>query len=334
MKLLKFTRYAEWWEYKLVPLVSIGYATLLLENHALDQALPRLIFLLCAIIIGAVYVSVINDVTDISEDAAAGKSNRMASASPLIRTIIIGICLLAGIAFGYFIYPDLKGLFFFAMAWLVFSLYSIPPVRLKKRGIWGVFCDALGAHFFPTMLIASNLIYYTHAHVDILWYIAVGIWSLSYGLRGILWHQFYDRENDLRSGTTTFASRIQPKNFKVQEILIFTLEMLSFATILFYIINIWIVLSIVIYLILTAIRRFSFGYQLCIIITPSSSPYQLIMNDYYLVLFPLSILFTAALNYKYGWIILCGHLLLFPRKTVLILKDLIQFTRNSNLKIK
>lgn len=327
MKLLKFTRYAEWWEYKLVPLVSIGYATLLFENYPLNKAILRLILILCAIIIGAVYVSVINDVTDIGEDAAAGKNNKMASLSPLVRTAIISICLLAGLLFGYFIYPDSTGLFFYIMAWVVFSLYSIPPVRLKKRGIWGVLCDALGAHFFPTMLIVANLIYSTHTNMNLIWYAAVGTWSLCYGLRGILWHQFYDRENDLRSGTTTFASRVRPENFKTQERLIFFIEIVFFAIILSYIINIWIILSILLYLILTVIRRLSFGYQLSLIIAPAASPYQLVMNDYYLVLFPLSLLFTAALHNKYGWIVLCFHLVFFPSKTMLILKDIVQFTR-------
>jgi hypothetical protein len=332
MKFLKFTRYAEWWEYKLVPLLSVGYATLLLNNYPLDQAIPRLIFLLLAIITGAIYVSVINDLTDIREDARAGKSNRMAGLSPLWRGIIVSTCLTAGIAFGYQIWPDRLSLFFYAMAWIVFSLYSLPPVRLKKRGIWGVFCDASGAHLFPTLLIASNLTYYMHVEANLLWYLAIGTWALCYGLRGILWHQFYDRENDIRSGTTTFASRTEPGNFKITERLIFGLETATFILLLFYIVNIWIVLSICAYIVLVLIRRQGFNYRICLIISPASAPYQLIMNDYYLVLFPLSLLFTAALHYKYGWIVLCIHLLLFPKKAILIAKDLLIFSKKIRVK--
>lgn len=327
MKFLRFTRYAEWWEYKLVPLLSVGYATLLLTNYPLDQAVPRLFFLLLAIITGAIYVSVINDLTDISEDALAGKANRMANLSPLLRGIIVSICLIAGIAFGYKIWPDHISLFFYIMAWIVFSLYSLPPVRLKKRGIWGVLCDASGAHLFPSLLIASNLIFYTHTAANLLWYLLVGVWSLCYGLRGILWHQFYDRENDIRSGTTTFASRINPADFKIPERLIFSLEIIAFTLILSHLINIWIILSICIYIVLVLIRRQAFNYRITLIISPAAAPYQLIMNDYYLVLFPLSLLFTAALSYTYGWIILCCHLLLFPKKTILIAKDLLMFSR-------
>lgn len=327
MKFLKFTRYTEWWEYKLVPLLSVGYATLLLHQYPLDQAVPQLIFLLLAIITGAVYVSVINDLTDIREDALAGKTNRMANLSPLWRGIIVGICLTAGIIFGYFIWPDRLSLLFYTMAWIVFSLYSLPPVRLKKRGIWGVLCDAMGAHLFPALLIASNLTFYMHIETNLAWYLSIGAWSLCYGLRGILWHQFYDRENDISSGTTTFASGIKPENFRISERFIFILEIAAFTLLLSYLINIWIIVSVCIYIIVVYIRKRSFNYKICLIISPSSSPYQLIMNDYYLVFFPLSLLFTAALNYKYGWVILCFHILLFPKRTMLVVKDLFLFSK-------
>ena len=331
MKLLKFTRYAEWWEYKLVPLLSVGYATLLLNHYPLDKAAFRIVFLLSAIIIGAVYVSVINDLTDISEDAKAGKTNRMADVSTLWKSVILGICFTAGFICAYYIYPDRLGVFFYLMAWVVFSLYSLPPARLKKRGLWGVCCDAMGAHFFPAMLIATDLYYTTDTKISLLWMIAVGIWSLCYGLRGILWHQFYDRKNDIKSATTTFASRINPENFKLQEISIFVCEICAFILILYYIFNIWLFLSFLIYVLLVLIRRFYFKHQVCLIITPEDTPHQLLMNDYYLVFFPLSLLFTAALNYPYAWIILCLHMLLFPGKSILIARDVRSFVKNFKL---
>ena len=239
MKLLEFTRSSEWWEYKLVPLLAVGYATLLLSNYPITQALLKLLFLLSAVITGAIYVSVINDISDIREDAIAGKKNRMARISLLWQITIVSLCLLAGVVNGYFIYPDRLSLFFYIMAWIVFSFYSLPPIRLKKRGIWGLLCDATGAHFFPTLFITSSLLEFSHAEKNVIWYMAAGVWSLCYGLRGILWHQFYDRENDLKSGTTTFASRIKPENFKIQEILIFCTEMIAFSGLLFFIFNLW-----------------------------------------------------------------------------------------------
>lgn len=322
MNLLKFTRYAEWWEYKLVPLVSIAYATFLFTDIPLDKGVMRLLVLLPAIITGAVYVSVINDLTDIKEDAKAGKQNRIAHIKPLFRVFILFCCVTVGIYFGYLIYPDLPGLFFYSMAWVVFSLYSIPPFRLKKRGILGVFCDAAGAHLFPGLLITTNLIYFNSKPIHIWWYVGIGLWAFLYGLRGILWHQFYDRENDIRSGTTTFASNINPANFRTGELIIFTLELISLSLILYYILNIWIVLALVFYAILVLIRKFIFKYRTALIIAPHNQPYQLLMNDFYLVFFPLSLLCTLISVNNFGWLVLLIHLILFPGKIVTVLKDI------------
>jgi hypothetical protein len=327
MKLLEFTRSSEWWEYKLVPLLSVGYATLLLNHYPIAPAVFKLLFLLSAVIIGAVYVSVINDISDIKEDAIAGKNNRMAKMSSLWQIAIVGVCLIAGIINGYFIYPDRLSLFFYLMAWIVFSLYSLPPVRLKKRGIWGLLCDAMGAHLFPALFITSSLLEFTHADKNVIWYVAIGIWALFYGLRGILWHQFYDRENDIKSGTTTFASRIKPELFKTQEVLIFSIEILAFLGLLSFIFNVWIACSTGLYLLLLWIRKRYLNHSICLIITPGNSPHQLLMNDYYLVFFPLSLLFTLSLNHPYGWLVLCCHLLLFPRKTLLAIKDVLILLR-------
>lgn len=327
MRLLKFTRYSEWWEYKLVPLLSIGYATILLTDLPIEKAISRLLFLLLSITVGAIYVSVINDLTDIKEDALAGKTNRMTSLSPIVRSLILFFCLSAGFILGYLIYPDKLSLFFYIMAWIVFSLYSIPPFRLKKRGIWGVLCDAAGAHLFPTLLITTHMIHLKQAHTPGVWLCAVGIWSLFYGLRGILWHQFHDRDNDLKSGTTTFASGIIPEHFKKWEILIFLIELTAFSFILFFILNIWIALGIVFYTILTLIRKISFNYKVSLIITPPLLPHQLLMNDYYLVFFPLSLVFTLGLNFSSGWLILIAHIFLFPKKTWLVFNDFLSFLK-------
>lgn len=330
MKQLKFTRYSEWWEYKLVPLVSIGYATLLVTGSPINHSIWKLLFLLFAIIVGAVYVSVINDLTDIKEDAVAGKENWMASTKPAVRVLIMAICLILGAFCGYLIYPDQLSLFFYIMAWIVFSLYSIPPFRLKKRGIWGVLCDAMGAHLFPTLVISTHLIYLNGSSITIYWYLALGLWAFLYGLRGILWHQFFDRKNDLKSGTTTYASRIEPKNFKTQELLIFSTELAAFSVLLFYTINQWLFVALILYIGLVLIRRFVFKYQTCLIITPQNKPFQLIMNDFYLVFFPISLLVALIIGNQYGWLIVFAHLALFPQKTFMVLKDFFIFFKKSS----
>jgi hypothetical protein len=327
LKLLKFTRYSEWWEYKLVPLLAIAYATMQVAHLTWEAVDHKLIFALLAIIIGAIYVSVINDITDIEEDFIAGKVNRMAAIAPVYRMIIVAASLALGIFCGFFIYPNLLGLFFYSMAWVAFSLYSLPPIRLKKRGIWGVLCDAMGAHFFPTLFIVSSLAPLTNSAFPLWWYFGVGIWSFTYGLRGILWHQFFDRNNDLKSGTATFASKNNPDDFIRQELIIFIIEVTAFSTVFLGALNLWTAASLGIYIVLVLIRTFFFKYRIALIITPNGEPHQILMNDFYLVFFPLSLLLTSALAQPRGWIFLCCHLLLFPRKTLLVVQDMMFFLK-------
>ncbi|MBC6112105.1 UbiA family prenyltransferase [Pedobacter fastidiosus] len=327
MNLLKFTRYGEWWEYKLVPLLFVGYATVTFNGYPIEKVGLQILFLLGAIVVGAIYVSVINDITDIKEDEIAGKNNRMAKVPPFWRAIILAICILLGFIFGYLIYPDVISLTFYILAYLVFTLYSVPPIRLKKRGFLGPMCDAMGAHFFPSLLITTNLIFFCKSDLDMIWISAIGIWSLSYGLRGILWHQYFDRENDILSNTKTFAVAIMPENFKTQERIILTIEIIALITILSYIFNIWIFLAIISYCVLVFIRKLAFKYKICIIICPVSEPYELLMNDFYLVFAPISLLLAQAINNPYAWLIFCLHLILFHQKLILFLKDFRYFIR-------
>ena len=78
---LALSRAGEWWEYKLVPIFGIFYATALYLKLPILWLWPAALTLLLALVPGAVFVSLINDLTDKAEDAAAGKRNRMAGRS-------------------------------------------------------------------------------------------------------------------------------------------------------------------------------------------------------------------------------------------------------------
>ncbi len=333
MKLVQFTRYSEWWEYKLIPLLSIAYATILFYGENIEKVGFQLIIILFAVIFGAIYVSIINDLTDIVEDLSVGKKNRMANISTFSKTFLIVASILIGIIFGYVIFPDKISLVFFVLSYLVFTAYSLPPVRLKKRGFWGVLCDASGAHLFPSLLIASNIAFVNNDERNLIWMLSIGFWALFYGLRGILFHQFYDRENDLKSGTTTFAAGITPSNFRYAELFIFTAEAIGIGFIILKIINIWIIIALMIYLILLLGRSYLLKYKICLIILEKDKPSQLLMNDFYMVFMPLSILFSIALNNRYGWVAILIHITLFPQHILIAIKDFFLIVKKVLLKI-
>jgi 1,4-dihydroxy-2-naphthoate octaprenyltransferase len=88
--------------------------------------------------------------------------------------------------------------------------YSLPPVRLKQRGLGGVLADALYAHALPlafagaTMQAVGDTLPGGQPPEALLWLTGLS-WSLCLGLRNILTHQLADAANDRRSGTRTFV---------------------------------------------------------------------------------------------------------------------------------
>ncbi len=321
-KILQAIRSHEWWEYKLPPLLAIGYATSLSSAVPLYQTALWLLFLLAAIMVGAVYVSIINDITDMGEDAASGKPNRMASVPARIRWIFPSLCILAGLIFIYFLSSDKLSVLLYVLPWISFSLYSFPPARLKKRGMLGVLADAGGSHVFISLLMVSSVGFFSGIPIDWIWFSAVGIWAAAYGLRGILTHQFADRENDLKVNLATYASRANPYSFKKQTALILSLELIAFAVMLWRIHLPTTIIFGGLYAVLLLARYKIFDYKIVSIVIPKSHPYQIFMADYYQFFFPVSLLLAATLVQPKAWMVLVAHLVLFPQKLVLILKEL------------
>jgi 4-hydroxybenzoate polyprenyltransferase len=69
--LIGLIRADEWWEYKLVPILSAFYATALVLHVAVSSLWVSALSLLLAIVAAAIYASVINDVTDLDGDLEA-----------------------------------------------------------------------------------------------------------------------------------------------------------------------------------------------------------------------------------------------------------------------
>jgi hypothetical protein len=320
--ILNAIRSHEWWEYKLPPLLALGYATALPSPIPLYKAAIWLIFLLAAIMVGAIYVSIINDITDIKEDEVSGKTNRMASVPAHLRWVLPAICISIGLVCIYFLSNDKLSTLLYALPWISFSLYSFPPVRLKKRGLLGVIADASGSHIFISLLMVSSVSFFTHIPIDWLWFIAVGIWSAAYGLRGILTHQFWDRENDLKVNLMTYATKFDPQSFKIKTIVILAVELIAFAVMIWRIHLLVPIIFLGFYFALLIARYKIFDYKIVAVIVPKNHPFQILMADYYQLFFPLALLLTATLEQPKAWLVLLVHVLLFPQKMLLIIKDL------------
>jgi 4-hydroxybenzoate polyprenyltransferase len=106
----------------------------------------------------ATYGHIVNDACDVDADRRANKPNAM-------RNLGVGARIL--LALGFFVggflpalvagYSNLT-LALLAANYLWPTLYSIPGIRLKERGLFGVICDAMGSHVTPTLLYTALLI--------------------------------------------------------------------------------------------------------------------------------------------------------------------------------
>src|SRR4030095_1401254 len=253
--LAAIVRAGEWWDHKLVPILVMFYGTLLLLGRPIAASWPSAVALLLSLLAGAAYVSVVNDLTDLDQDRAAGKPNRMAGRSPTFRAIALLLPLATGLLFLLLWRDDLWLAAAYLSAWIAFSLYSLPPFRLKTRGLAGLLADATGAHLFPT-LVAMLLAFRAAQHLlDPVWIAAGSVWALGYGLRGILWNQLSDRDNDVAVNVRTFAQRHSIRTAAAFGAWIaFPLELAGLAVLLWMIASPIPLLMLALYLLLVARR--------------------------------------------------------------------------------
>lgn len=228
------TRSSEWWSFKIPPILAVGYAYLLLstDQHSAFVSVGLIFAVMTSIIAVAAYGYVINDCFDIEQDRLAGKSNSMANRSVASRFAILGLIL----GIGWF--PALLAGYsklacvFLAIDFLLPTLYSIPPIRLKERGVFGVLADASAAHLFPVLLVSAVMLIGPEPLPlpRLILIVTTAAWYTLVGLRGIIDHQLVDREADIKSGVVTLATaRGMIRILKWIRRVLYVFEMISFA---------------------------------------------------------------------------------------------------------
>jgi len=311
-RLIAPSRAGEWWEHKLLPILAISYATAwLLELPPIAWLLGAL-QLLGAIIPGAIFVSVINDLTDQEDDLAAGKPNRMARVALPARILLVALPVAIGIAWCV-IWRDQPALLFpYLAAWLAFTCYSVPPLRLKHRGWAGALCDASGAHLFPALLAVGIAAGAADRPIAPLWTVAVGAAAFAYGLRGILLHQLGDRDNDHLAGARTVAVRLSPGILAgLARWAILPVELAALA-ILFAMLGaplIWVALGL--YLLSVAQRALIWKMPVILIVPQPRA--IIFLAEFYAAWLPLALLLSLALREPVaGLFAIAIHLAIFP----------------------
>ncbi|SFB20088.1 UbiA family prenyltransferase [Algoriphagus aquimarinus] len=309
----RYFRTQEWWEPKLAPILSIGLLTI--HVYAFESAaygMGFLFFLFVSLGIGASYVSLINDFTDLEEDLKAGKSNRLLGVSKSKQRLLISATLVGILIAIYILLPFVEGLLLFLGALLVYTLYSVPPFRLKNRGGWGVLADSLGAHAFPSMGIFAILSQFMIESVDWMVLLLIGTWSLFYGLRGILGHQYSDLENDESVGLNTFATRFPIDKMRQMEWPILLVEQLALIGLLVYFKIGLLLLLLTLYYGYVLLLRWKRNVPFVIILHPPQPDWNILMATYYQVLLPIGLLGMLGMYHSWVYLLIPVFVLIFP----------------------
>lgn len=326
-------RASNWFYPKVSPLLAIAYAQILISGAPGQPALERsllLAFVICGL--GA-WGHVINDVSDLASDRRAGKVNVVAglgSRRQAAISLAAGAAALAPLGF-------VKSLPAIAVAladFLIATLYSVRPVRLKERGMLGVAADALAVHALPTLFVLF-LFADVGRVAPLPFALSAVIWSVLFGLRGIISHQVWDHENDVRSGTRTLVTRVGPGPARhILRAFLFPAEMLAFATLLGLVApaSPVVVPMVLLYAVVDLLRVHLWRCRLEV--APATSGVYMLPADFYQAWFPLALAVQLAARNRVLTVLPFLHMALFfgplqrhAREVVALVGDAVRAAR-------
>ena len=300
-----------WWEPKLATILGTGYATAFFLHVSVLRAAPTLLLTIAAVVPGAIYVSLINDITDLADDRAAGRTIGFGGEHRRVATLVAAACLAAGLVFSVLAWrDDPLALALYLGAWLSFSLYSLPPLRFKARGSLGVLADGAGAHLLPHLLVVAALYHHFGKSVDAKWMVTVGIWSGAWGLRSILIHQLDDAACDQASGARTFGRSHPRASVLLGAYVLFPVELVALCVLLSQAGSVIAIAALPAYG-LFDLLRVRFLHVNLRVVSPATAR-DIALHDYYSVPYPLAFLFAATVRYPSDAAMLVAQMVVFP----------------------
>jgi hypothetical protein len=172
-------------------------------------------------------------------------------------------------------------------------------------------CCAAGEQLFPALIAVFLACRGAQRTTSEVWVASVGCWALAYGLRGIIWHQLTDINNDRAAGVRTFALRHPRAAAVIGTFIIFPLELGALAAMLWQIGSIWPLAFLALY-VFDALIRVSRWQKSPVIVIPKPT-FFIVLLEFYSDLFPLALLIAATIRDRRNIIVLAGHVVLFPQ---------------------
>jgi len=161
------------------------------------------IFTLASLGIGT-FGQLLNDLTDVVQDVRTGAQNLVARKGLVARWLLFGMVVSIATLPWICLPTTTSILVLLAVEFLLFGLYSIPPFRLKNRGILGPVADALYGYVVPN--VVAMLVFAKLGGGMPLWLVVViAVWAFFFGLERIINHQLVDASRDHADGVNTFV---------------------------------------------------------------------------------------------------------------------------------
>lgn len=162
------------------------------------------VFTLASLGIGT-FGQLLNDLADVQQDVRSRTHNLVASRGPLARALLFATALGVGIVPWLWLPTTPAIIALVTGEYLLFVAYSLPPMRLKHRGILGPVADALYGYVIPNAV--AVLVFAKQGGVAVpTWAIvALVVWCLLFGVERIVSHQLIDEPRDRIDGISTFV---------------------------------------------------------------------------------------------------------------------------------
>lgn len=313
-------RFKDWRSNKLTNLLIIIYLYLfwLEEPFYRDRMVYCVLFMISAFGFAA-FGYLVNDWADKEQDKLAGKKNHIGKVSSLTGVLLIVAFWLVGILPWIWLPSHILMVGLLILETALLLMYSLPPIRLKERGVFGVLADASYAHVIPAALIIFMFGGFVHS-----WWLAISIlvWQAAMGCRNILIHQLQDLKKDELSGISTFIGKVGfsgGKSFVLYVLL--PLELIAVGITLFLLAgaNIWAYAILAAFLLVKAVVVNHF-YLMHADEDRHLRYTKSIINNTYDEWLPLVLLTWLAvfIDVKYAFLLI-AHILVFNQNTLSLL---------------
>ncbi len=203
----------DWWRSKAALLMGMVYLFTAWFDIRFEKFLWLALLSIVTISGFASFGYLINDFSDREKDAIAGKKNFLAGKSQAAIILLFAVALSLLMLPWIYLPFNRFSILLIALEIILFVIYSLPPLRLKERGIPGLIADALYAHALPVALAAFTFSLASGKSITFFPMMLLIAWQLVCGTRNILLHQSNDLDQDKTSETVNFVAGMHPSSF-------------------------------------------------------------------------------------------------------------------------